>query len=65
MFSPPDKVDFNNLKGKDMDEIRKYGEDYLGQNKKKLQEMIEPIVDQRYKAWMWIPSTYYHIFISH
>jgi hypothetical protein len=50
VFSPPDKVDFNNLKGKDMDEIRKYGEDYLGQNKKKLQEMIEPIVDQRYRG---------------
>lgn len=50
VFSPPDKVNFNNLKGKDMDKIRKYGEDYLSQNKKQLQEMIEPIVDQRYKG---------------
>ena len=50
VFSPPDQVDFNDLKGKDMKEIGKYGLNYLAQIKKQLQEMIEPIVDQRFRG---------------
>lgn len=32
VFQPPDKIDFNLLKGKDMGKIRQYGEWYLSQN---------------------------------
>ena len=52
VFTPSDKVDFNDLKGKDMALLKKYGDDYLatGKNKENLNKMIEPIVDQKYKG---------------
>jgi hypothetical protein len=50
VFSPPDQVNFNDLKGKDMKQISEYGKNYLAEIKKQLQEMIEPIVDQRFRG---------------
>ena len=49
-FKSEDGVRLNDYRGQDMIELAKIGENFVAKNKVKLQEMIKPIVDQRYKG---------------